>query len=119
MKGQPDGSSVENICEGSFTEEGTGPGKAIFEKGLRFSASEARKKFYITDSEDRGAIRVRLGVIGERAIKQSLVIHERPIYVASVCIYAALKISLASDVSHVLFVVLRALFPMIFQRYNT
>ena len=31
-------------------------GKAIFELGLKFLASEARKKFYSTASSDRGAI---------------------------------------------------------------
>ena len=30
LKGHPDVSSVRNIFEGSFTEEGTGSGKAIF-----------------------------------------------------------------------------------------
>ena len=44
MQGQPDGSSVRNIFEGSFTEEVTVSGKAIFGVGLKFSASEARKK---------------------------------------------------------------------------
>ena len=43
MEGQPDGSSVTNILEDSCTEEGMGSGKAIFEGGFKFSASEARK----------------------------------------------------------------------------
>ena len=41
---------------GSFTEDGTGSGQAIFEEGFNFSASEARKKFDSTASADRGAI---------------------------------------------------------------
>ena len=45
LQGQPDGSSVRNVFEGSFTEEGTGSGKAIFEGGFKFSASGARKNF--------------------------------------------------------------------------
>ena len=43
LQGQPDGSSVRNIFEGSFTEEGAGSGNAIFEGGFKFAASEARK----------------------------------------------------------------------------
>ena len=43
MKDQPDGYSVRNIFEDSCTEEGTGAGKAIFEGGLKFAVSEARK----------------------------------------------------------------------------
>ena len=35
---------MRNIFEGSFTEEGTGAGKDIFEGGFKFAASEARKK---------------------------------------------------------------------------
>ena len=31
LQGHPGGSSVRNIFEGSFTEEGTGAGKVIFE----------------------------------------------------------------------------------------
>ena len=50
LQGQPDGSSVGNIFEGSFTGEGTGSGKAIFEGGFKFAASEARKKFDSTAS---------------------------------------------------------------------
>ena len=50
IQGQPDGYSVRNIFEGSFTEEGTGAVKAIFEGGFKVAASEARKKFYRTDS---------------------------------------------------------------------
>ena len=49
LQGQSDGSSVRNIFEGLFTEEGTGLGKAIFDGGFKFSASEARKKFNIKD----------------------------------------------------------------------
>ena len=60
MQGQPDESSVRNIFEGSFTEDGTGSGKDIFEVGLMFAYSDARKKFDGTDSsvqieEDRSA----------------------------------------------------------------
>ena len=56
LKGQPDGYSVSNIFEGSFTEEGTVSGKSIFEGGFKFTASEVRKKFNITASADWGAI---------------------------------------------------------------
>ena len=57
---QPDGSSVINIFEGSFTEEVTVEGKSIFEGEFKFEASESRKKFNSTDSavqieEDRSA----------------------------------------------------------------
>ena len=57
---QPNGSSVRNIFEGSFTEEGTGSGKAVFEGVFKFVASEARKKSNSTASvvqieEDRSA----------------------------------------------------------------
>ena len=64
---QPDGSSVINIFEGSFTEEGTGSGKAIFEGGLKFSASKSRNNLGITDSAD-------LGGIGEQSIVRFLAI---------------------------------------------
>ena len=50
IQGQPDGYLVRNMFEGSFTEEVTGAGKAIFEWGFKFSASEARKNFYSTAS---------------------------------------------------------------------
>ena len=43
LQGHPDGSSVRNIFEGSFTEEGMGAGEAIFEGGFKYAASEARK----------------------------------------------------------------------------
>ena len=56
LQGRPGGSSVSNIFEGSFTEEGTGAGKDIFKGGLKFTASEARKKFDNTASADREAI---------------------------------------------------------------
>ena len=39
------GYSEINIFEYSCTEEGTGAGKAIFDIKIKFSASEARKKF--------------------------------------------------------------------------
>ena len=41
---------MRNIFEDSCTEDGTGEGKAIFEAGLNFAASEARKKFDSTAS---------------------------------------------------------------------
>ena len=50
LQDHPDGSSVSNIFEGSFTEYVTGSVKAIFEGGLKFSASGARKKFDNTNS---------------------------------------------------------------------
>ena len=50
MQGHPGESSMRDIFEYSFTEEGTGPGKAIFEVGFKFSASEERKKFDSTAS---------------------------------------------------------------------
>ena len=50
MKGHPDVSSVINIFEHSFTEEGTGGRKDIFEGGYKCAASEARKIFHIIDS---------------------------------------------------------------------
>ena len=43
MKGQPDGYSVRNIFEVLFTEYLMGSGKAIFEGGFKFEASEASK----------------------------------------------------------------------------
>ena len=43
---------MRNIFEGSFNEELTGPGKAIFERGLKFSAYEANKKFDSTALSD-------------------------------------------------------------------
>ena len=56
MQGPPDGSSVSNIFEGSFTEEGTGAGKAIFEIGFKFAAYESRNKLDCTASADQGAV---------------------------------------------------------------
>ena len=58
---------MRNIFEGSFNEELTGPGKAIFEGGLKFAASKARNNFGITDSSD-------LGGIGEQSIVRFLAI---------------------------------------------
>ena len=46
LQGQSGGSSVSNIFEGSFIEEVTGAGKAIFDGGFKFEASEARKNLY-------------------------------------------------------------------------
>ena len=51
MQFQPDGYSVRNVFEDSLTEEGTGSGKAVFEGGFTFSASESRKKFDSIASE--------------------------------------------------------------------
>ena len=51
MQDQPDGSSVINMFEGSFTEEGTGAVKDIFEGGFKFVAYEAGKKFDSIASE--------------------------------------------------------------------
>ena len=51
MQGQPDGYSARYIFEGSCTEEGMGEGKDIFEGGLKFAASEARKYFDSNASE--------------------------------------------------------------------
>ena len=48
---------MRNIFEGSFTEEGVGAVKAIFEVGFKFAASEARKKLDSTSSSDQGMIR--------------------------------------------------------------
>ena len=39
LQGQPDGSSVRNMFEGSFTEEGTGELKSNFEGLFKFLAS--------------------------------------------------------------------------------
>ena len=50
MQGHPAVSSVRNIIEDLCTEEGTGAGKAIFDIAIKFSASEARKKFDSTYS---------------------------------------------------------------------
>ena len=50
LQGMPDGYSMKNMFEGSFTEEVTGAGKDIFEVGLKFAASEARNNFYSTAS---------------------------------------------------------------------
>ena len=48
LQGQPDGSSVRKHFESSCRKDGTGSGKAIFEVGLKFSASESRKNFNST-----------------------------------------------------------------------
>ena len=53
---QPDGSSVINIFEVSLAEEGTGSGKAIFEGGFKFSASDSKKNLDIAYSAEWGAI---------------------------------------------------------------
>ena len=50
LQSQPDGSSVRNSFEYSCTAEGMGAGKAIFNGGFKFAASEARNKFDSTDS---------------------------------------------------------------------
>ena len=41
---------MRNTSEVSFTEDGVGAGKAIFEVMLKYSSSEARKNFYSTAS---------------------------------------------------------------------
>ena len=56
LQGQSDGSQVRNIFEGSFTEEITLAGKAIFEGGFKFAHLEARKNFVSTASVDQGTI---------------------------------------------------------------
>ena len=56
LQGHLGGSSVRNIFKGSFTEYGTGAGRAVFEGGFKFAASEKRNKFYSTASADQGAI---------------------------------------------------------------
>ena len=56
LQGQPDGYSVRNIFEGSFTKYGTGSVNAIFEGGFNFTASEARNNFDSTASVGWGAI---------------------------------------------------------------
>ena len=65
----------------SFTEEVTVSVKAIFEVVFKFAASEARNKFDIRASEERGEIGDQMGsdqgVIGELSIKKSLVIYEK------------------------------------------
>ena len=60
LQGQTEGCSISNIFKGSFTEEGTGVGKAILEEEFKFESFEARRNFDITDSavqreEDRPA----------------------------------------------------------------
>ena len=50
LQGQPDGSSVRNILEDSCTEEETVVGKAVFNRGYKFAAPEARNNFYSTSS---------------------------------------------------------------------
>ena len=47
---------MSDIFEGLFTGEGKVSGKAIFEGGSNFAASEARKKFISTASADPGVI---------------------------------------------------------------
>ena len=51
---------MRNIFEDSFTEEVTGAGKAIFEGGFKFVASEARNKFDSTASSYQGEIEEQL-----------------------------------------------------------
>ena len=50
LQGHPDGFYLRNLFEGSFTEEGTGAGKAVFEGVFTFEASEASNNFDSTDS---------------------------------------------------------------------
>ena len=51
MQDHSDGYLMRNIFEYSFTEEGMGSVKDIFEGGFKFAASEARKNSKIIDSE--------------------------------------------------------------------
>ena len=50
LKGQPNESLVRTDYEGSFTEEVTEKGKAVFEGVFNFAASEVRKNFDSTYS---------------------------------------------------------------------
>ena len=50
LQGQPYGSLVSAIFEGSLNEERAGSGKAIFKGGFKFSASDASKNFDRADS---------------------------------------------------------------------
>ena len=56
LKVQPDELAVNNIFEASFTEEVTGAGNAIFERGFNFLSSESRKKLNSISSADSGEI---------------------------------------------------------------
>ena len=56
IQGQSDISSVRNIFKGSFTKEWKVSGKAIFEVGFDFPASETMKEFNVTASEYQGVI---------------------------------------------------------------
>ena len=56
LQGQPDGSTVSNIFEGSFTEEGMGAGNSIFEGWFKFASYYPRKNYKGTDSAYQGAI---------------------------------------------------------------
>ena len=60
MQVQPDVSS--GIFLGSFTEEVTKPGDAIFKGGLKFAFSEERKKFDSSASTDQGEIGEQLEI---------------------------------------------------------
>ena len=53
LKGQSDGYSVKKKL-GSFTEEVTVTGKAVFGGCFKFAVSEVRKKFDNTDSAVQG-----------------------------------------------------------------
>ena len=81
MQVQTDGSSVINHFEGSFTEEGTGSGKAIFGGGFKFADFEARKDFDSTYLLELGVIGVQSGrnwgVIKERLINRLLSIYKK------------------------------------------
>ena len=61
IQGQTDGSSVRNIYEALFNEEGMRAGKAVFEGVFNFAASEYNDNFDSTDSsfqieEERSAL---------------------------------------------------------------
>ena len=56
LQGNPDGSSVRNIFEGSLTEDRKEKVKDIIEVGFKFAVSEALNKFDTTASAYKGAI---------------------------------------------------------------
>ena len=56
LQGNPDGSSVRNIFEGSFTEDRKEKGKDIIEVGFKFAVSEVLKKFDTTASAYQGGL---------------------------------------------------------------
>ena len=61
LQGHTDRYLVRYAFEGSFAEDETISGESIFEVGLKFAASEARKKFDSTASLDQGGTGKRSG----------------------------------------------------------